>query len=271
MTQINQTAQMTQQERRIFLIKALLDEEPRMKGTEIPADEYGQRRLLRALMNIRPPRPASEAFLRIEGEYLKELLSEKGIVDGESLMPTCADGRLFIWQGDITRLKVDAIVNAANSALLGCMIPLHDCIDNAIHTMSGVELRIKCNKIMQAQGREEETGTAKITPGYNLPAAYVLHTVGPIIADEVTAEDERLLSSCYESCLSLAAENGCRSIAFCCISTGVFRFPNERAARIAAASVRRFLDSGNGRGIRQVVFNVFKDKDLEIYKGLLDS
>lgn len=178
-----------------------------------------------------------------------------------------SDERLFIWQGDITTLKCDAIVNACNSQMLGCFAPLHSCIDNFIHTYAGIELRMEMNEIMTKQGHEEETGKAKITSGYNLPAKYILHTVGPIIEWEVTKEDEKLLASCYKECLKLAADTGVESIAFCCLSTGVFRFPQQRAAEIATATVKEFLEKDNR--IKKVIFNVFKDTDLQIYKKLL--
>ena len=185
-----------------------------------------------------------------------------------SATPIPAEGeRLVLWQGDITTLKCDAIVNAANRQMLGCFSPCHGCIDNIIHTMAGVQLRLACNDLIQSQEYEEPTGQAKITPGFNLPARFVLHTVGPIIEDEVTEEDERMLASCYRSCLKLAAENDCESIAFCCISTGVFRFPADLAAKIAVQTVKDFLKKENS--IRRVIFNVFKDSDLKIYQSLL--
>ena len=178
-----------------------------------------------------------------------------------------SDERLVLWQGDITTLKVDAIVNAANSALRGCFYPLHSCIDNIVHSKSGIQLRLLCDEIMNRQGHEEPTGQAKITPAFNLPSKYILHTVGPIISHRVSKRDCELLASCYRSCLSLAAENGCQSIAFCCISTGEFHFPNEKAAEIATATVKEFLH-GNVK-IKRVIFNVFKEKDLQIYRKLL--
>ena len=192
---------------------------------------------------------------------------EKGITDADSLTPCPVSSRIVLWQGDITTLRCDAIVNAANSQLLGCFQPCHSCIDNIIHTMSGVQLRLACHGIMQKQGHEEPTGQAKITPGFNLPAKYVLHTVGPIIDDEVTPEAEALLASCYLSCLELAEQHNLHSVAFCCISTGVFRFPPDLAAEIAIRTVKEFLQKETG--IQRVIFNVFKDSDLEIYQRLL--
>ena len=259
---------MTQKERRIYLIEALIQDMPKYKALRIPKDEPGQQRLLRSLMNVRPPYPVTEKFLEVQDAYLSERVAERGITDARTLKASKASDRIFLWQGDITTLKCDAIVNAANSALLGCFQPCHDCIDNIIHTFSGVQLRLKCNEIMQAQGHEERTGTAKITPGYNLPCRYILHTVGPIVYGRVTKRDCELLTGCYRSCLDLAVENGVHSIAFCCISTGVFHFPQEKAAAIAVETVADFLKKD--RTIEQVIFNVFTNKDLEIYRGLLE-
>ena len=177
---------------------------------------------------------------------------------------------LQIVRNDITTMKVDAIVNAANSALLGCFVPMHRCIDNAIHSAAGVQLRLACDRLMQAQGHPEPTGRAKITDGYNLPARYVLHTVGPIVRDtEPTPRQERQLADCYRSCLALADAHDLQSIAFCCISTGEFGFPQKRAAEIAVSTVRAYLDATVATGINSVIFNVFKDDDLSIYRNLL--
>ena len=258
---------MNQQERCLWLIRALLEEMPQYRDTPIPALSEHRWRLLRSLMNVRPPMPATEEFLQIQDDYLRQITAEKGIVDAETLPACPKDERLILWQGDITTLQCDTIVNAANSQMLGCFSPCHGCIDNIIHTMAGVQLRLACQEIMQAQGHEEPTGRAKITPGFNLPAKYVLHTVGPIVDGEVTAEDEALLASCYRSCLELAAQNGLRSVAFCCISTGVFRFPPERAAEIAIQTIKEYLRQNDA--IQHVIFNVFKDSDLAIYQRLL--
>ena len=258
---------MTQQERRRWLIEALLEEMPQYRSEVFPFTADRQWRLLRSLMNVRPPMPASEEFLRVQDAFLREMTAEKGIVDASGLTAAPRDERLVLWQGDITTLRCDAIVNAANSQLLGCFSPCHGCIDNIIHTMAGVQLRLACHALMEAQGHEEPTGQAKITPGFNLPAKHVLHTVGPIVDGPLTGEHEGLLASCYRSCLTLAAENGCESIAFCCISTGVFRFPAGRAAEIAVETVERWL-AETGSGMR-VVFNVFKDSDLALYRALL--
>ena len=258
---------MTQTERREYLIKYLLKEEHRILGGKIPSDKQGQENLLRSLMNVRLPKPISEEFLKIQDEYLQERNIERSITDIAGLKPVPSDERLYIWQGDITTLKCDAIVNACNSQMLGCFSPMHACIDNFIHTYAGVELRLKMHEILTQQGHEEETGKAKITPGYNLPANYILHTVGPIIQWEVTKNDEELLASCYRECLKLAADTGVESIAFCCLSTGVFRFPQQRAAEIAVDTVKKYMDTDDR--IKKVIFNVFKDEDLKIYQSLL--
>ncbi len=258
---------MNQDERCLWLIRALLEEMPQYRDTPVPDLPDHRWRLLRSLMNVRPPMPATKEFLRVQDAYLRQMTAEKGIVDASLLPSTAKDERLILWQGDITTLQCDAIVNAANSQMLGCFSPCHGCIDNIIHTMAGVQLRLACHEIMQKQGYEEPTGHAKITPGFNLPTKYVLHTVGPIIDDEVTDEDEALLASCYWNCLDLAAQKGLHSIAFCCISTGVFRFPPERAAEIAVQTVRNFLQAPCS--LQWVIFNVFKDSDLIIYQHML--
>lgn len=259
---------MNQQERRLWLIRALLREEPDYDDMRIPDDEQGQKNLLRALMNVRPPLAVSPEFLEVQDAYLTEENRRAGITDIADLSPIPGDDRLYLWQGDMTTLRVDAIVNPANSALLGCFRPLHNCADNIIHTKSGVQLRLKCSHIMTAQGHEELPGQAKITPGYNLPCKHVIHTVGPIVDGPLTKEHERLLASCYRSCLQIAEQNGCRSIAFCCISTGVFLFPNQRAAEIAVDTVRKYY-AETGSPIK-TVFNVFKDVDRDIYRKLLN-
>lgn len=264
-----ETMNMTHDDQRLYLIRELLSEQPMYKDWSIPSDEEEQKRLLRSLMNIRPPKPISQEFLTIQDMYLIAERDRLGVVIGDDLPENTMDDRIVLWQGDITTLQVDAIVNAANSALLGCFYPLHSCIDNMIHSKSGIQLRLKCDEIMKAQGHDEPTGQAKITPAYNLPCRFVLHTVGPIIGSRVTLQDRELLTSCYQTCLRLAAENRLKSIAFCCISTGEFHFPNDEAAEIAVETVKRFLRSDGG--IKRVIFNVFKDKDLRIYKDLLGS
>lgn len=269
---------MTQNERRVFLIRELLKEGcGKRLGIDfeggsfvIPEDVKSQQDILRALMNMREPLPCSGEFLKVQDEYLQERNRERGITDLAELVPFCKeDGRIFLWQGDITTLKIDGIVNAANSAMLGCFAPLHICIDNCIHTFSGVQLRIFCNELMKKQGKPEGTGLCKITPAFNLPSKFVLHTVGPIISLSVGERDKIHLSNCYKNCLKMALENGLESVAFCCISTGVFRFPSELAARIAVETVKNFLDEHKDSSVKKVVFNVFGNKDLEIYKKVL--
>lgn len=261
----NEGEVMTHEEKRKYLIKALLAEQPGYENIKIPAEEQKQKDLLRMLMNVRLPAPLSDDYLQIESEYLKKETAAKGITRLADLTPV-EDG-IYLWQGDITTLECDAIVNAANSGMLGCFQPLHNCIDNCIHTYAGLRLRNKCAKIMQNQGHEEPTGQAKITPAFNLPCKYVLHTVGPIVNGRLTARHEELLASCYRSCLALAEENGLGSIAFCCISTGVFGFPQKRAAEIAVKTVREY--KANTHSKIEVIFNVFRDEDHKIYRELL--
>ncbi len=256
---------MNQAEKRLFLLRELLNEQSRYKDISIPEDADEQKRLLRGLCNVREPGPVSSDFLTVQDEYLQEETARKGITDLADLFPL-KDG-LYVWQGDITTLRCDAIVNAANSGLTGCYLPCHGCIDNAIHTYAGVRLRNACAEIMTKQGHPEPTGSAKITPAYNLPCKYVLHTVGPIIYDKLTPKDEALLASCYNSCLTLAEEHGIKSIAFCCISTGEFRFPNDRAAEIAVAAVQKYKAAADSK--IEVIFNVFKQIDLELYRNIL--
>ena len=258
---------MNQTERRKFLIQKLLDEQPRYKNMRIPQDKTEQQQLLRSLFNIRMPGNISNDFLSVQDEYLQEETAAKGITDLADLSPVWEG--IYLWQGDITTLRCDAIVNAANSGMTGCYAPCHGCIDNCIHTYAGIQLRLECDKIMRKQGHEEETGKAKITSAYNLPCKYVIHTVGPIISDPLTDTDEALLASCYRSCLELAEQNGVRSIAFCCISTGEFHFPNDKAAKIAVQTVKDYQEQTGSD--MEVIFNVFKDIDYEIYRRLLDS
>ena len=248
---------MNQSERRMSLIRVLLKEHPEYRGLRIPADADTQWQLLRGLLNIREPRRIGTDFLQIQDAYLQEETAAKGITDAADLMPL--QPGLYLWQGDITTLKCDAIVNAANSDMTGCYCPNHSCIDNAIHTYAGVQLRLACAEIIDRQGHPEPTGQAKITAAFDLPCRYVLHTVGPIINGRVTKADKELLSSCYRSCLELAAEKGLESVAFCCISTGEFHFPNQLAAEIAVQTVKEFLQTPTS--IKKVIFNVFKDMD----------
>lgn len=255
---------MNQQERRLYLIRELLQETQEPSLT-IPTDFLAQKQLLRGLMNIRPPRPISQSFLRIQDAYLQEEQRKRGIVSLDTLSPI--QPGIYLWRGDITTLSCDAIVNAANSGMTGCYVPNHHCIDNCIHTFSGVQLRLDCANLMQQQGYAEPTGQAKITPAYNLPCRYILHTVGPIISGRVSRKDRAALASCYHSCLELAAAHQLESVAFCCISTGEFHFPNEQAAEIAVQTVQQFLRQETS--VKQVIFNVFKDVDQTIYKRLL--
>lgn len=260
---------MTHEKQRIWLIKELQKEESQLSHYPIPEDEQEQKDLLRGLMNIWMPKELDEEFLKIQDEYLTEENRLAGITDVEDLRPVEGDSRLYLWQGDMTTLKIDAIVNPANDALLGCFRILHNCADNIVHSKAGLSLRYKCNCIMTAQGHPEPTGKAKITPAYNLPCKYVIHTVGPIVQGRLLKQHEELLASCYRSCLELAEESGVKSIALCCISTGVFMFPNDRAAEIAVATVKEYLKEHDG--IEKVVFNVFKDIDLELYDKLLNK
>lgn len=253
-----------QKERRIYLISRLLAEQPQYQTMTVPESDREQRELLRALLNVRMPMAASEEFLKVQDDYLQEELSEKGIVKLSDLQPMGKG--IYLWQGDITRLQADAIVNAANSGMTGCYRPNHACIDNCIHTFAGIQLRLTCAEMMEQQGFPEPVGRARITPGYNLPCRYVLHTVGPMVEGALTHGHREQLASCYRSCMELAEENGCDSIAFCCISTGVFRFPNEEAAEIAVQTVNEYKKTGSDL---KVVFNVFQDRDYETYRRLL--
>ena len=258
---------MNQSEKRLFLIQSLLQENPAYRDMGIPTDTNSQRQLLRGLMNLRAPQHAEADFLQMQDEYLQGETAVKGITYITDLTPV--QPGLYLWQGDITTLQCDAIVNAANSGMTGCYIPNHRCIDNAIHTFAGVELRLACAELMEQQGYPEPTGRAKITPAFNLPCKYVLHTVGPIINGRVTQRDRELLASCYRSCLDLAAENGLESVAFCCISTGEFHFPNDLAAQIAVETVKQFMNRKTS--VKKVIFNVFKDLDKAIYEKLLGA
>ena len=256
---------MNQEERRRYLIEELLRERPSCRRQEIPADADRQKVLLRGLMNVRHPAAISREFLEVQDAYLQEELAAKKITRLSELPPV-REG-IYLWRGDITTLECGAIVNAANSGMTGCYQPCHNCIDNCIHTYAGVQLRLKCAEIMAEQGYAEPTGQAKITPAYNLPCEYVIHTVGPIVQGKLAQEHCALLESCYRSCLKLADENGVESIAFCCISTGVFMFPNDKAAEIAVDTVRKYKTETGSK--IEVVFNVFKEQDERIYRELL--
>ena len=247
----------------------LLEDMPQYTAyaASFPRDAVSQRRLLRALMNLRPPLPLRQDFLELQDAFLSAEREEKGVVDIWTLPSAAADPRLILWQGDITRLQADAVVNAANSALLGCFHPCHGCIDNAIHSAAGLQLREECHRIMEVQEHEEAVGQAKMTSGYNLPARYVLHTVGPLTNGKPTERQRKELASCYASCLQLAAERHLETVAFCCISTGEFRFPNREAAKTAVDTVTGFLQTASS--LKRVIFNVYKDIDYGIYRELL--
>lgn len=234
---------------------------------EIPSDEMSQKRLLRALFNVRMPKTTSDEFLQIQDEYLQEEIRRKGITDITNLAPVAPD--IYLWKGDMTTLKCDGIVNAANSQLLGCFCPNHGCIDNAIHTFAGVQLRQECAEMIKTQNGKESTGQAKITKAYNLPCKYILHTVGPVVCGNLTEKHKSKLADCYRSCLHLADKNRLQSIAFCCISTGEFHFPNKKAAQIAVQTVTDYKTQTNSK--IKVIFNVFKETDHAIYARLLGA
>ena len=269
---------MTQDERLNILVEGFKADSGEYRDLPTPESADAKRQLLRSLMNIRMPRPLPEDLLMVQDEYLRARAEEKGIVKPDSI-PTLSSTRPFadrlsLWQGDITRLSVDAIVNAANSAMLGCFQPCHSCIDNCIHTFAGVQLRAECARQMEVLRRrygrsyEQPTAVPMLTDGYNLPAKKIIHIVGPIVEDRLTPALEKDLADCYRNTLDLCAEHGLRSVAFCCISTGVFRFPNKRAAEIAVETVSEWLDEHKGR-IDRVIFNVFKDEDKAYYEKLL--
>ncbi len=264
--------EMTQMERLDFLVEAFKEDSEQYKNIQTPADTDGKRRILRSLMNIRMPKRMDGSILTVQDEYLRERISETGIVELSDI-PVLRDG-LSIWQGDITRLAVDAIVNAANAQMLGCFIPMHTCIDNCIHTSAGIQLRAECaRQISELRNKygadyEQPTAVPMLTDGYNLPAKKVVHIVGPIVQGGLTPALEKDLADCYKNTLDICAENGLRSVAFCCISTGVFCFPNKRAAEIAVATVEKWLSEHGGK-IDRVIFNVFKDEDKAYYEQLL--
>jgi len=261
----------TQDQRLDYLVEEFKADSVQYKDLETPKDTEGKRRILRSLMNIRMPRRMDDAVLAVQDDYLRERIRENGIVELADI-PVLRD-RMSIWQGDITRLAVDAIVNAANSQMLGCFVPMHTCIDNCIHTFAGVQLRAECDRQMDRlrmkYGRDYEQPTAVplLTDGYNLPAKKIVHIVGPIVSGHLTPALERDLADCYANTLDLCAENELRSVAFCCISTGVFRFPRERAAQIAVKTVEQWLSEHAG-AVDRVIFNVFSDRDRDIYEHL---
>lgn len=258
---------MTQDERRVWLINALKAERREYAGIVVPQEEWRQRDVLRALLNVRESYEPCEGFMAVQDAYLQERAREKGIVRLEDLTPTDGDPDLYLWRGDITTIATDAIVNAANEYMEGCFRPLHGCIDNAIHTFAGIQLRRDCHHFMMEQGHPEPTGLAKITYAYNLPSKYVIHTVGPVVEGRLTQTHRDQLASCYRSCLELASKHDVATIAFCCISTGVFGFPQDAAARVAIDTVRAWK-AQTGSDMK-VVFNVFKEADYDIYSQLL--
>ena len=271
--------QSTQDERLDQLISDFKAESAEYRNLSVPDDREGKRRILRSLMNVRMPRKTAERTLRIQDEYLTERAAERGVVQLEDI-PTLAEAygielpfadKLSLWQGDITRLAVDAIVNAANSQMLGCFIPMHSCIDNCIHSFAGVQLRAECKEKMDelraryGSDYEQPTAVPMLTDAYNLPAKKVIHIVGPIVEGRLTEEHKRQLAACYRNTLELCAANSLRTVAFCCISTGVFHFPAERAAEIAVQTVTEWL-SGRPGAMDRVIFNVFSDRSRAIYE-----
>ena len=268
---------MTQEERRIYLIRELQKQMPEYQRYEIPQEEETQCQFLRGLFNLRPVMPVSEEFLSIQDEYLQERTKEKGITDASSLSPVETDNRLILWQGDITTLKCDAILNPANDTLSGCWIPNHSCADNIIQTFSGIQVRRDCVRYMEEKKRIygedylQPTSLPMITKAYNLPSRYIIHVVGPIVTPYLKKEHKDQLKECYKACLDLASEYHCQDMAFCCLSTGVFMFPPEKAAEIAVSTVKEWLDNHKDSSVRKVIFNVFKDSDLKIYRKLLGT
>ena len=258
---------MEHRKKREYLIQYLLNENIHDSMNVIPQSDSEQRILLRGLLNTRMPAPVSPSFLEVQDAYLQEELRQRGITRFEDLRPI--QQGIYLWQGDITTLKCGAIVNAANSQMLGCFCPNHGCIDNAIHTYAGVQLRLECAEMMNAQGTAEPIGGAKITRAYNLPCQYVLHTVSPIVQGRVTGTNKKLFASCYQSCLEAAEKHALKSIAFCCISTGEFQFPNRLAAETAIQAVKEY--KAQTRSEIEVIFNVFKETDYNIYRELLGT
>ncbi len=272
----------TQQERLDYLLNQLKEDLTEYSSLELPNSYDERKKTLQAFMNIRMPRKIAKEILSVQDEFLKEELKEKGIVTLKQI-PTIKQqygsihpfaNRISIWQGDITRLRVGAIVNAANPQMLGCFIPCHKCIDNVIHSAAGMQLREECYGIMEkkrmqyGKSYEEPVGRAIVTKAYNLPAKYIIHTVGPMVHHKLNSELCEDLQKCYESVLKCAMEHNIRSIAFCCISTGEFRFPREMAANIAVETVSSFLEN-NKEHFDRIIFNVFKDWDMELYKNRL--
>ncbi len=273
--------EMTQNERLDLLVEEFKEDSVQYRNLETPGDTEGKKRILRSLMNIRMPKMMPASVLRVQDEYLQGRIRENGIVTLNEI-PTIADqgsrhefaDKLSIWQGDITRLAVDAIVNAANSQMLGCFVPMHTCIDNCIHTFAGIQLRAECDRQMKklraeyGPDYEQPTAIPMLTDGYNLPAKKVVHIVGPIVEGRLTKDQEQDLADCYRNTLDLCLENGLKSVAFCCISTGVFHFPNKRAAEIAVKTVTEWLKA-HPLALERVIFNVFKDEDKAYYEAEL--
>lgn len=265
---------MNREEKTEYLIERLIEENPGYAAVPQPVSFTEKRRLLRSLMNVRYPEPVDLKILNVQDELLQEEQEEKGILDVSNLPVIqqeypCTEiknsDRMILWQGDITRLKAEAIVNAANPQMMGCFVPCHGCIDNVIHSAAGIQLRNECAKIIEQQGHEEPTGKAKITGGYNLPSKHVIHTVGPVVGTQVTEEQIEQLKSCYKSCLKIAEKHALKSIAFCCISTGEFHFPNKLAAELAVQVIDKYLSTCN---VERVVINVYKNEDYNIYRKL---
>jgi O-acetyl-ADP-ribose deacetylase (regulator of RNase III) len=261
---------MNQAQRLDYLVDKFIKDSEHYKNMEVPDSSDEKKVVLRSLMNIRMPAKMDEEVLNVQDDYLKERAIEKGVVTLDMIPTVEGFDKISIWQGDITRLKVGAIVNAANSQMLGCFAPMHTCIDNCIHTFAGVQLRQECDQYMNSMkmkyGKryEEPTGQAVLTGAYNLPAQYVIHTVGPIVDGRLNDTHRNYLKKCYNSIMECCLKNNIRSVAFCCISTGVFHFPNDEAAKIAVDTVLKCLD-GNEDKFDRVIFNVFKDYDLELY------
>ena len=264
----------TQEERLNYLIEKFKEESSEYKNMAIPTNIEDKKVLLRSLMNVRPPKETSAEILKVQDKYLKERNKEKGIVYLKDIKTVPSSNKISVWQGDITNLSCDAIVNAANSRMLGCFVPMHICIDNCIHTFAGVQLRYECNNIMNefrkkyGKDYEQPTSVPILTYGYNLPAKKVIHVAGPIVIGKLTKSLEQDLANCYKNVLDMCSENNLKSVAFCCISTGVFSFPNERAAEIAVATVTNWLKE-NGNKMDRIIFNVFKNEDKNVYEHLL--
>lgn len=272
----------SQEERLDYLVEKFKENSVRYRNLDAGNSYDEKRKILRSLMNIRMPGKIDEDIVKVQDEFLREEAREKGIVKLSDIMTVkeqygsnhpFAD-KISIWQGDITRLEVGAVVNAANSQMLGCFIPCHGCIDNAIHSSAGIELREECSRQMESKRLvygpeyEEPTGQAMLTPAYNLPAEYVIHTVGPVVTFRLTEGLKQDLRNCYKNVLKCCVENNIKSVAFCCISTGEFHFPNDKGAKIAVEEVTCFLKE-HGDEFERIIFNVFKDIDKSLYEELV--